>query len=345
MRACPNIRFIGILATGYDVVDLAAAREKGIVVSNVPAYGTEAVGQFAIALLLEITSRVGHHDRAVKQGRWTASPDWSFWEHPLMELAGKTMGIIGFGRIGRTTGRIAVALGMRVIAHDKHPDESGKVPGEYVDLDTLLGKTKLLVACDVDNPLCGPRGASAVFGPQKGADAEKVGILDAALERYARIAAESTGKTHAADSPGAGAAGGLGAGLLFFTDAELIPGVALVLEATRFDARVQKADLVFTGEGRTDFQTIFGKAPVGVAEAAKKHGKTVICISGSLGAGVNEVYSRGIDVVSSITPGPMRLEECMENGASLLADATERVCRALRTGMNMRGIGLTADVY
>lgn len=202
-------------------------------------------------------------------------------------------------------------------------------------MDPRLAKTEILVACDVDNPLCGPRGASAVFGPQKGADPEKVAQLDAALGHYAGIAAAATGKTQVAETPGAGAAGGLGAALLYFADAELMPGVSLVLSATNFDARVRKADLVFTGEGRTDFQTVFGKAPVGVAGAAKKHGKPVVCIAGGLGNGANDVYDHGIDVLASITPGPMSLEECMEKGAALLADTAERICRALKAGKMM----------
>lgn len=145
MDACPNIRCIAILATGYDAVDIAAAREKGIVVTTVPTYGTDAVGQFAIALLLEIANRVGHHDTAVKEGRWTANPDWCFWDYPLMELAGKTMGIIGFGRIGQTTGRIAKAIGMRVIAHDMYPNDSGRAIGEYVEADTLFAEADVVV--------------------------------------------------------------------------------------------------------------------------------------------------------------------------------------------------------
>ena len=104
LTACPNIRFITVLATGYNVVDTASARERGIPVSNVPAYGTAAVGQFAIALLLEICSHVAHHSEAVHAGRWESAPDWTFWDYPLIELAGKTMGIVGFGRIGQTTG-------------------------------------------------------------------------------------------------------------------------------------------------------------------------------------------------------------------------------------------------
>ena len=112
IEACPQLEMIGVLATGYNVVDVAAAREKGIPVCNIPTYGTDAVGQFAIALLLEICHHVGHHNKAVHEGRWASNPDWCFWDMPLIELAGKTMGILGFGRIGQCTGRIARALGM-----------------------------------------------------------------------------------------------------------------------------------------------------------------------------------------------------------------------------------------
>ena len=138
LDACPSIRMVGVLATGYNVVDTEAAREKGIPVTNIPAYGTASVGQFAIALLLELCHHIGAHDAAVKAGRWEHSVDFCFWDYPLVELDGKTLGIIGFGRIGQTTGRIAKALGMRVLAYDTHETESGRLIAEYVDLDTLL---------------------------------------------------------------------------------------------------------------------------------------------------------------------------------------------------------------
>ena len=123
LEACPKLRFIGVLATGYNVVDVDAARQNEVVVCNIPSYGTEAVGQFAIALLLEICHHIGHHDKAVHEGRWEHNEDWCFWDYPLIELAGKTMGIIGLGRIGQTTARIAAALGMKVIAYDGHRSE------------------------------------------------------------------------------------------------------------------------------------------------------------------------------------------------------------------------------
>ncbi len=135
---CPCIRFVGVLATGYNVVDVAAAKELGVVVSNVPSYGTDAVGQFAIAMLLEICHRVQSHSDAVHAGRWESCPDFCFWDFPLIELAGKTMGIIGFGRIGKVTARIAKALGMRVVAADNDPDDAGRALAEYVALDELL---------------------------------------------------------------------------------------------------------------------------------------------------------------------------------------------------------------
>ncbi len=142
--SCPGIRFVGVLATGYNVVDVNAAKEKGIPVTNIPTYGTDAVGQFAIGLLLEICHHIGHHSDAVHSGAWESNPDWCFWNFPLIELAGKTMGVIGFGRIGQTTGRIAKALGMNVIANDEYPNEAGKKIADYVSKDELLKQADVI---------------------------------------------------------------------------------------------------------------------------------------------------------------------------------------------------------
>lgn len=142
LDACPGVKYIGVLATGYNVVDCEVAKEKGIPVTNIPAYGTMAVSQYAIAMLLEICNRVGHHAEAVAQGRWQG--DWCFWDHPLMELDGKTMGIIGFGRIGRQTGRIAKALGMEVLAYSRSECEEGRAIGTYVELEELLEKSDVI---------------------------------------------------------------------------------------------------------------------------------------------------------------------------------------------------------
>lgn len=142
--ACPNIKMISVLATGYNVVDYEYAKEKGIPVTNVPAYGTASVSQFAIALLLEICHHIGHHNKTVHEGRWENCADWCYWDYPLIELAGKTMGIIGFGRIGQSTGRIAGAMGMKVIAFDNMPNDAGREIAEYVDLDTLLSTSDVI---------------------------------------------------------------------------------------------------------------------------------------------------------------------------------------------------------
>lgn len=144
IEACPRVKCFCILATGYNIIDVDCARQRGIPVCNVPAYGTHAVAQFTIALLLEICSQVALHDRTVHEGKWQNSPQWCYWECPLTELAGKTMGIIGFGRIGRQVGRIAAALGMRVLAYSRSECEEGRQIGTYVDLPALLGQSDVV---------------------------------------------------------------------------------------------------------------------------------------------------------------------------------------------------------
>ena len=142
---CPSIKFISVLATGYNVVDVDCARAKKIPVSNIPTYGTASVGQFAIALLLEICHHVGHHSRAVHDGRWASSVDWCFWDYPLIELDGKTLGVIGYGRIGQTTGRIARALGMKVIAFDAMREVGTELDGtKFVTLDELFASADVI---------------------------------------------------------------------------------------------------------------------------------------------------------------------------------------------------------
>lgn len=136
--ACPNMKFISLLATGYNVVDYEYAQKKGIPVTNVPTYGTASVSQFAIALLLEICHHIAHHSEAVHEGRWENCQDWCFWDYPLIELAEKTIGIIGFGRIGQQTGKIAKALGMKVLAYDNYQSDSGREIAQYVELEELL---------------------------------------------------------------------------------------------------------------------------------------------------------------------------------------------------------------
>lgn len=143
---CPRLKAIAVLATGYNVVDYAYAKEKDIPVMNVPTYGTQIVGQYAVGLLLEICSHFAHHDVAVKEGRWENNQDWCFWDYPMIELYGKTAGIIGFGRIGQSTGQILKAMNMRVLANDKFESESGRaIADAYVDRETLFKESDVIL--------------------------------------------------------------------------------------------------------------------------------------------------------------------------------------------------------
>lgn len=144
LEACPNVKAIAVLATGYNVVDYTAAGEKGIPVMNVPTYGTQIVGQYAVGLLLEICSHYQHHSDTVKEGKWENNVDWCYWDFPMIELYGKTAGIIGLGRIGRSTAKILNAMDMKVLAYDSFETEEGRALAEYVDLDTLFAKSDVI---------------------------------------------------------------------------------------------------------------------------------------------------------------------------------------------------------
>lgn len=196
-------------------------------------------------------------------------------------------------------------------------------------LDARLQEVDLIVACDVTNPLCGETGASHVFGPQKGATPEMVLHLDAALGHYADIVKQQLGKD-VKDVPGAGAAGGLGAGLLIFTQAVLQKGIEIIIEYTGLKQKVAEADLVFTGEGGIDFQTKFGKTPYGVAKAAKEEGKKVIAIAGYIGEGIDTLYAEGIDAVFGIVPGAAELDKLLAEGPVNVERTCENIARVLK---------------
>ena len=204
-------------------------------------------------------------------------------------------------------------------------------------LDHRIAQTEFIVACDVANPLTGDNGASAVFGPQKGASPEQVTLLDQALVCYSRVIESTTGI--AVDRlPGAGAAGGMGAALVAFMNATLKPGIKLVLDLVKFDSVVQDADLVITGEGRMDAQSIQGKAPVGVALAAKVYNVPVIALAGCLGDGVNSVYDHGIDAVFSVCQGPVTLQEALDTGYDNLVKTSEAIARTLTIKHNIHSL-------
>lgn len=196
-------------------------------------------------------------------------------------------------------------------------------------MDPRLKNAQFVVACDVDNPLCGEKGASAVYGPQKGATPDMVKLLDRNLSHLADVAAGVLGEDHRND-PGAGAAGGLGFAFKTFLDAQMRPGIDVVMEATHMDTLAAQSDIIITGEGRTDYQTAqFGKAPSGVAKLGKRMGKPVLLISGALGEGYQELFNQGVIAAFSIANGPLSLQEAMENAYSLLVDIAQNIGRLL----------------
>lgn len=227
------------------------------------------------------------------------------------------------------------ALGVRLL--DGNGNDLKHGGAALADLDTIdistmdpaLKNVSITAACDVTNPLTGPTGASAVFGPQKGASQADVATLDAALAHFAQVIESRLGVA-VNDVPGAGAAGGIGAALKGFLDAEFRPGIAIVIEQSGLDAAAQWADVVFTGEGSIDFQTKFGKTPAGVAETAKRHGKPVIAVAGHIGTGIDELHEVGIDAVFGITPGAASLSELLADAAANVTRTTEQIVRTLQ---------------
>ncbi|MDP7578900.1 MAG: glycerate kinase [SAR202 cluster bacterium] len=198
-------------------------------------------------------------------------------------------------------------------------------------IDPRVSESEFSVACDVNNPLTGPEGAAAVYGPQKGATSDVIGRLDKALAHFAKVVRRDIGPD-INDIPGSGAAGGLGGGMIAFLGGHLRPGGDIVLEAVNFDQYLNGANLVITGEGQLDFQTVYSKAPIGVAQRAKQKGIPVIAVVGSLGDRFTDVHEHGINAASSIVPAPMTLETASENVFDLIASATEQAIRMLHTG-------------
>ncbi|NYE58079.1 glycerate kinase [Carboxydothermus ferrireducens] len=242
--------------------------------------------------------------------------------------------IIGIGGSATNDGGVGMAQALGVKFLDSNDREIGFGGGElykieridYSGLDARIKDTDIVVACDVKNVLCGPTGASAVYGPQKGATLEMVKVLDENLRHLATMIKRYLGKD-VAEVPGSGAAGGLGAALLAFLDAKLRPGIEIVMELAQFPEVVKTAELIITGEGATDYQTMFGKVPLGVARVARKFGKPVVCISGSLNTGYEKLYAEGITALFSIVNRPMTLDEAMERAEELLEKISENVFR------------------
>ncbi|MBA25953.1 MAG: glycerate kinase [Chloroflexi bacterium] len=202
-------------------------------------------------------------------------------------------------------------------------------------IDQRVLESNFQIACDVNNPLTGPEGASAVYGPQKGATEENVRQLDSALGVFAEVAKRDLGKD-ISNLEGAGAAGGLGAGMIAFVEGHLRAGVDIVLDTVNLAEKLESADLVITGEGSIDFQTVYNKAPIGVARMAKARGIPTIGISGMLGKNYQIVHNHGIDAALSIANGPISLEESLQNAPSLISEAVEESLRLISVGMKLR---------
>lgn len=248
--------------------------------------------------------------------------------------AGARQIIIGLGGSATNDGGagMAQALGARLLdaaGRDLPPGGAALARLDRIDLTGFvdLRGVQITVACDVDNPLIGPRGASAVFGPQKGATPEMVAELDQALARWA-----SQLPVPVAELPGAGAAGGLAAGLVALCGATLRRGIDLVLEAVKFEEIAQGASLVITGEGRIDGQTLHGKVPYGVAQAAARAGAPTVALCGSVGPGAEALHDHGLAAIFSLVPGPVTLEEAMAGAPAMLERAAEEIARLWALG-------------
>lgn len=248
--------------------------------------------------------------------------------------AGATRIVLGFGGSATNDGGSGMlrALGARfedAAGQPLAPGGAALAQLAHIDLsglDPRLAQVDFEVACDVDNPLCGPRGASQVFGPQKGATPEQVRQLDAALARFADVCAQTLGRADR-DLPGSGAAGGIGFAARAFLAATFRPGVELVAEVSGLEQALIGADLVITGEGRLDLQTLHGKTPMGVASIAKRHGVPVVALAGTLGAGYQQLYGHGIDAAFSLAPGPISLAEALADAPRLLRQRAADIAR------------------
>ncbi|MDH0893112.1 MULTISPECIES: glycerate kinase [unclassified Pseudomonas] len=292
--------------------------------------------------VLEVAAASGLHRVPKAQRDATRASSYGTGELIRAALdAGARRIILGLGGSATNDGGAGLlqALGVRFLdASDRDLAPGGVALADLAridpaGLDPRLAGVELLIAADVDNPLCGPRGASRVFGPQKGADAAQVEALDSALAHYAQVAATALGEDHS-DFPGTGAAGGLGFAARAFLGASFRPGIELVAELSGLAEALRGADLLITGEGRLDSQSLHGKTPVGVARLARAAGVPVLALAGSLGERYQELYDAGIDAAFSLAPGPQSLEQAMAGAAGELQ---ARACDLARLWRMARG--------
>ncbi len=247
--------------------------------------------------------------------------------------------ILGLGGSATNDGGAGMAQALDILLLDKHGKTLASGGGALADLATidtslahpLLKECTFEVACDVDNPLCGPRGASAIFGPQKGATPEMVSTLDATLSHYADIVAQA-GVTDHRETAGAGAAGGMGFGVMAFLNAELKPGIEIVMQAVGLAEKIKGADLVITGEGRIDGQTVFGKTPMGVLKQAKLQNIPTLGIAGCLGDNADAVLEQGMTAIFPIIPALSPLDDVLANAKTNLSNTARNIGAVLMLG-------------
>ncbi|WP_431225830.1 glycerate kinase [Serratia sp. L9] len=307
-----------VAATGGKIIDVQVSGPAGK--TTAAFYGLLGEGETAV---IEMAAASGLHLVACDERDPRVTTSFGTGELILAALeSGVTAIILGIGGSATNDGGAGMmqALGAKLL--DKHhqelkPGGAALAQLAHIDLSQLdprLQQVKITVACDVDNPLCGEQGASAIFGPQKGATQEMVQELDLALHHYGSLLEQTTGRA-VLHRPGAGAAGGMGAALIGFLDAELRPGIEIVIETLHLEEAMRDADLVITGEGRLDSQSIHGKTPIGVAWVAKRHQLPVIAIAGSLARDYQIVHQHGIDAAFSVIDRIVTLPEALADAA------------------------------
>lgn len=322
-----------VAATGGEIVRVTVTGPLGQPVQAF--YGLLGEGETAV---IEMAAASGLHlaPKAQRDPRMTTSYGTGELIQAALERGVKTI-ILGIGGSATNDGGAGMmqALGARLLDENRQalpPGGAALAQLAYIDLsgvDPRLQQVSITAACDVDNPLCGANGASAVFGPQKGATPEMVTQLDAALRHYGTLLEQATGR-EVINAPGAGAAGGMGAALLGMLNARLRPGIEIVIETLQLEEALRDADLVITGEGRLDSQSIHGKTPIGVARVAKRFGLPVIGIAGSLSKDYQVVHQHGIDAAFSVLDRVVSLEEALAEAADNLEVTARNVAAVWR---------------
>lgn len=322
-----------VAATGGEIVTVAVTGPLGQPVQAF--YGLLGEGETAV---IEMAAASGLHlaPKAQRDPRMTTSYGTGELIQAALDRGVKTI-ILGIGGSATNDGGAGMmqALGARLLDENRQalpPGGAALAQLAYIDLsgvDPRLQQVSITAACDVDNPLCGANGASAVFGPQKGATPEMVTQLDAALRHYGTLLEQATGR-EVINAPGAGAAGGMGAALLGMLNARLRPGIEIVIETLQLEEALRDADLVITGEGRLDSQSVHGKTPIGVARVAKRFGLPVIGIAGSLSKDYQVVHQHGIDAAFSVLDRVVSLEEALAEAADNLEVTARNVAAVWR---------------